>query len=116
MKWINFEDKLPNDGDSILVYLGNYIQSDKFQVVMFVKGISKKEREELKRNNTKELVREHLEPVKYKDGSSPRWNTYTSADEFANNTVPYKFNGNGPMSYFGQEGTQWMPLPEIPNN
>lgn len=38
--WISVEDQLPNDGEYVMVYAGNYHQSRKYDVVRFEKGSS----------------------------------------------------------------------------
>ena len=44
-----------------------------------------------------------------------RSNLYKACDVHGNNRVPYCWNANGgPMEWFGQNVTHWMPLPEPP--
>jgi hypothetical protein len=38
------------------------------------------------------------------------------ADEHGNNLRPYRWSGDGPCAWFGQEVTHWMPLPEPPTD
>ena len=85
--WISVNDRLPNDGDEVLIYTGY-----KYDIVSFNKGISLNERE--------------------KD-SSHRSKLIKPEDEYGNNKRPYNWT-NSPVQYFGQEITHWMPLPESP--
>lgn len=116
--WISVDNQLPNDGDYVLIYAGNYPQSQKYDIVRFEKGISLEEREKMKNG---ELPFEMQNCVHY-DGSwhkpiytkSERWKVFTSSDEHGNNQKPYSWS-NPPMKYFGQDVTHWMPLPSIPS-
>lgn len=46
-----------------------------------------------------------------------RSSLYYGADEHGNNRKPYCWIANGgPMTWFGQEVSHWMPLPERPND
>jgi hypothetical protein len=114
MDWINVENSLPNEGDSVLVYLGNHIQSRKYDVVTFNKGISKKERQDMREGKI-----ENPTIKTYVGSPSIRWDSKrssltNSSDEEGNNQKPYSWQ-NGPMRYFGQDVTYWMPLPNKPN-
>ncbi len=116
--WISVDNQLPNDGDYVLIYAGNYRQSQKYDIVRFEKGISLEEREKMKSG---ELPFEMQSGVHY-DGSwdkpiytkSERWKVITSSDEHGNNQKPYSWS-NPPMRYFGQDVTHWMPLPSVPS-
>jgi len=95
--WVSVDDYLPMEGQHVIVYLGNYNQSDnKISICTFRKGISKKERELLK----------ETDPERYR--------TYSDADEHNNNWKPYRWKCRGPGSYFGQDVTHWMPEPQKP--
>ena len=91
-EWISVKDRLPEDGEILLIYDGDAYQWKPEQsVAKFVKGKSK----------------EQLKAEGYK--------TICSADEDGNNKKPYKWvSTNSPMSWFGQMVTHWMPLPHPP--
>lgn len=117
MEWISVEDKLPNDGEQVIVYLGNYGQPNKFDIVKFNKGISLEERG---RMESGELPIKTTMLVNFRNGvpkytEYPRYDVYGSEDEHGNNKKPYCWS-NPPMNYFGQYVTHWMPLPKEPNN
>lgn len=115
--WISVQDKLPANGDYVLIYAGNYIQKQKYDVVRFETGISLEDREKMKNG---EMPSEPISGVilagdfdKPIYSLTPRWNSYTSSDEQGNNKKPYSWS-SPPMRYCGQDVTHWMPLPEIP--
>jgi hypothetical protein len=104
MRWIKVSDELPPENKYILAIhnRGTWLDSDDQEhvncvVVKMVKGISMEERDLL-------------------DGTDPRKREYWIGDEQSNNLVPYIFSGFGPGSFFGQQITHWMPLPEPPND
>jgi len=111
MEWISVEDMLPNNGDHVLIYAGRYIQNFKYDVVRFEKGISIKERELMKAGDIPDELIETYGQGNYH--KSKRSSLYGSYDEHGNNTKPYCWV-NSPMTYFGQDVTHWMPLPEKP--
>lgn len=39
---------------------------------------------------------------------------FTPAKVFGNNLAPYEWKEFGPGTYFGQDVSHWMPLPEAP--
>ena len=40
-----------------------------------------------------------------------------AGDEYSNNKRPYRWIvSNGPGSFFGQEVTHWLPIPEKPDS
>jgi hypothetical protein len=111
MGWISVEDKLPENGEMVFVYLGNYRQSQKYDVVKFEKGISQEERQQMKDG----LLADEGVNV-YSNGHqvvAKRSSMFTASDEEGNNTKPYSWS-NLPMRYFGQDVTHWMPLPSPP--
>lgn len=112
--WISVEDELPEDQQYVYIYAGNYQQGMKYAVVRFCRGITIEERDQMKADETRELIREPMKPVRYALGGSPRWNCYYGCDEQSNNLKPYNWETFGPMSYFGQYATYWMPLIEPP--
>lgn len=95
--WINCDDQLPENDQKVIIYAPKS-QMSKINICTFVKGISKKEREELKLSGDER----HL--------------SYYGADEYANNRKPYNWKAQGPGSYFGQEVTHWMPIPDSPDS
>lgn len=96
MKWISVKDKLPESGQYVLVWAGNVHQKPMCRVAMFKKGISKGERERLKKSGDKRAIEFH------------------QADEDGNNKKPFCWLEFGPMKWFGQDVSHWMPLPEPP--
>ena len=116
MTWINVEDKLPNDGQFVLIHVGNY-ETSKFDIVQFIRGLSVDEREEMKKANlpTDIVGRSSRDPITYnmKYDYIERWKIIKAEDEYGDNKKPYYWN-HPPMQYFGQFVTHWMPLPEIP--
>ena len=109
-EWISVAERLPEEGKYVLVLVG---KSDP-QVACLRKGISKAEREQMRRG-------EIPDPVEYgwnyRDGVTftKRSRIFKDCDEDGNNLVPYRWFANGgPMAWFGQDVTYWMPIPEIP--
>lgn len=108
MEWISTKDKLPDDGQTVLVYDGNV------RTANIVFGISKQTREDMKAG-------------KIPDPESWGWNlsqgyfkikrsdSFGAEDEWWNNEVPYCWKDKfSPMTWFGQNIKYWMPLPEPP--
>lgn len=96
-RWIPCSEKLPDEEKWVIGYINNIhdgIGAPNMCVVKIEKGISKKEREMLK---------------KLKD---PRANLFYNCDEYGNNLVPYAWNTWGPGKYFGQEIVAWREAPE----
>jgi hypothetical protein len=113
MGWISVEDKLPKPDQMVLIYAGNYRQSQKYDVVKFEKGISQEERQQMKDG----LLADEGVNV-YSNGHqvvAKRSSMFTASDEEGNNTKPYSWS-NLPMRYFGQDVTHWMPLPSPPKD
>jgi Protein of unknown function (DUF551) len=87
--WINVFEKLPNDGEQVLIYhnFKNIIKKDgtpeRFDCATFHKG-------EIKTNN---------------------WGFCDVG--FSNNKYPWAWR-NGAMTYESQYVSYWMPLPEAP--
>ena len=89
--WISVDERLPEDGDIVLVYWYNVhcCERDNFSVMRFRKGRTS---EELKQADF-----------------------FRSCDQWGNNKRPYDWSDpHGPLSLFGQDVTHWMPLPEPP--
>lgn len=91
-EWISVEDKLPENGQMVLIYDGNAYQwKPTISCAIFQKG------------KTKEQLKEE------------GYKTMSGADEYGNNKKPYRWcSGNSPMNWHGQMVTHWMPLPETP--
>ena len=107
-RWISTEEALPNEGEYVLIWVGNV------QVAKIRKGISKRERAFMKRGLIPDRI---VEGWSLSDGFQQykRSESYREYDEDGNNLVPYHWYANGgPMSWFGQDVTHWMPLPEPP--
>lgn len=94
------ESRLPKDKQYVLAHLtlDNWGDSDDprgnryWQVLQFVRGISKAERELLSVDD----------PKKY---------AYSMEDEGGNNPAPYAWKEFGPSSYTGEAVDKWCPLP-----
>ena len=85
MEWISVDDKLPTDTQKVLIA----VRGSNIQCATFHKG------------KTKEQVAEtHM---------------MCGSDEYGNNLRPFRWYADGgPMSWFGQDVTHWMPLPVPP--
>lgn len=98
MKWINVENRLPQDNSYVLIHLRDMPWHDIddllgkrfYKIVKFHKGKSKEELQEM----------EHK--------------VYCANDEWSNNKKPYGWS-NPPSHYFGQEVDFWMEIPLCPN-
>lgn len=87
--WVSVDEKLPNDKQRVLCYMGNYRQAVKYDVCQFIKGVV------IENDVAGQIIR--------------------SEDQHGNNKKPYCWDTFGSMRYFGQDCTHWMPLPEPPN-
>jgi hypothetical protein len=94
MKWINCDDRLPEDGQQVLVYLHEdatwiemYGHRVRIAVVAFCKG-----------------------RVVGEDDRGP----IEEQDQHGNNERPYCWDEAGPGQFFGQDVTHWMPIPDAP--
>lgn len=94
--WISCDEQLPENGQLVIIYAPKS-HTSKINICRLERGISAKEREELKL------------------AGDERWRTFSGADEHANNRKPYRWKDQGPGSYFGQEVSHWMPLPDSPD-
>ena len=95
--WISCDEQLPENRQLVIIYAPKS-QMSKINICRFERGISAKEREELKLSGDE------------------RWRAYSGSDEHANNRKPYKWDVQGPGSYFGQDVTHWMPIPDSPDS
>lgn len=107
-EWISVKERLPESGEYVLVWCGNV------QVARIEKGISMTERKAMQAG----VLDDPAEPgwcASEGWRSHKRSNLFRECDEWGNNLVPYHWYANGgPMSWFGQDVTHWMPLPEPP--
>ena len=95
--WIPCVEKLPEKDQQVIIY--TTIKGKSINICTFKRGISAKEREELKLSGDKRGI------------------TFTGADEYSGNRKPYNWDVvYGPGSYFGQDVTHWMPIPDSPDS
>lgn len=107
-RWISTKENLPEDGQTVLIFCG-YID-----VARFERGISKDERNKMKNGEIEDPL---CTVGDYYHGEHKvhRSKLYGGADEDGNNAVPYRWYApKGPMSWFGQEVSHWMYLPDSP--
>ena len=107
-EWISVNERLPERGEYVLIWCGSV------QVARIEKGISMAERKAMQDGILDD-------PVERGWCASEGWRShrrsdlFRGCDEWGNNLVPYHWYANGgPMSWFGQDVTHWMPLPEPP--
>jgi hypothetical protein len=121
MKWISTNDELPEEGKYVLGIhnRGTWHDSkDQSHVNMVIvslrKGISIKEREMMKSGEIDDPLDGPYSSM-WGPGYMIKRSTVTSAcDESGNNKRPYNWETFGPSSFFGQDITHWMKLPEPP--
>lgn len=107
-EWISVEERLPEENEYVLIWV------DKVQVARIEKGISEETRQKMKNGELPDPAEMCFNPTEVIK-SIPRSALYRAADVFGNNKVPYIWKANGgPMEWFGQCVTHWMPLPEPP--
>lgn len=107
-EWISVDERLPEENVYVLIAVENSIQ-----VARIIKGISEEEREKMKNGELPDP--EELCFAADKIITLRRSQLYRSGDVWGNNLVPYYWKANGgPMEWFGQNITHWMPLPEAP--
>lgn len=109
MEWISVKDRLPNENEYVLILTGSQIEVARIEI-----GISQEERKKMKSGELPDSEEFGYIPcrgvftVKRSESIKP-------ADEWGNNTVPYKWYArSGPMQWWGQCVTHWMPLPAPP--
>lgn len=108
-EWISTKDRLPEDGQTVLIFDGSV------NVAKFERGISKEEREKMKRGEIDDPIHTGWNLA---DGyfEVKRSDSYGRSDEDGNNKVPYCWVALiGPMTWFGQYVSHWMPLPDKPD-
>ena len=107
-EWISVEERLPEENVYVLIAVGNSIQ-----VARIIKGISEEKREKMKNGELPDPEESCFAADKII--TLRRSQLYRSGDVWGNNLVPYYWKANGgPMEWFGQNITHWMPLPEAP--
>lgn len=109
-EWISVEERLPEEGKYVIVWVGSA------QVARIEKGITEEERQKMKNGEVEDRIEYGWSQS---TGFMPlkRSNLYKACDVHGNNRVPYCWKANGgPMEWFGQNVTHWMPLPEPPKN
>ena len=107
-EWISVDERLPEEGKYVIVWVGSV------QVAKIEKGITEEERQKMKNGEVEDRIEYGWSQS---TGCMPlkRSNLYKACDVHGNNRVPYCWNANGgPMEWFGQNVTHWMPLPEPP--
>jgi hypothetical protein len=107
-KWISVDERLPEEGKCVIVWVGSV------QVARIEKGITEEERQKMKNGEVEDKIEYSWSQS---TGCMPlkRSNLYKACDVHGNNRVPYCWKANGgPMEWFGQNVTHWMPLPEPP--
>lgn len=105
-RWISVDERLPEEGEFVLIYVGE------IQVARLEKGISIADRNRMKKGVIADPIVGYSDfdkrPVKRSD-------VFKRCDEQGNNKVSYIWIANGgPMQWFGQYATHWMPLPQPP--
>ena len=87
MEWFDVHDVLPQDGEAVLIYTN--------ETHVFGHG--------------GRLMREHVTTFcqgrAAAEGEASRRQEF--ADECGNNRRPFRWKGDGPCSWFGQEVTHW---------
>lgn len=106
-EWISMEEKLPNEGEEVLIYAGE------IGVAKLVRGISEEERRKMKNEEMPDPT-EHVWSLSTGWREIKRSDIYRAEDEGFNNLKPFRFVGNGNAQWCGQNVTHWMPLPEPP--
>lgn len=107
-EWISVDERLPKEGEYVIVWVGSV------QVARIEKGITEEERQKMKNGEVEDRIEYGWSRS---TGCIPlkRSNLYKACDVHGNNHVPYCWKANGgPMEWFGQNVTHWMPLPEAP--
>lgn len=105
--WVPVTERLPEEKEYVLIWCGEC------QVARIEKGITEEQREAMKRG---ELDDPCVTGWTLSSGyfTLKRSQSYEACDQQGNNKVPYCWYSNGPMQWFGQEVTHWMPLPQPP--
>lgn len=105
-KWIPVTERLPEEGESVIVCS----QYGAICIVELVKGISEETRKKMKNGEIDDPC-ENIWCLSDGHTISKRSDLYKEGDEFGNNQKDYAWK-NGPYHYSGQDFIAWMPLPE----
>jgi len=119
-KWINASKELPPEGRYVLVHhtRGTWIYPEdqlgvEMQVARLVRGISIKEREQMKAGTLPDpedyFLEYNGEGRMWEHKSCKRSRMFHSEDEYSNNKLPYIWQTFGNTLY-GQEIDYWMPI------
>lgn len=107
--WISVDERLPEENEAVLIWTGSV------NVARICKGITEEERKKMENGEISNPVEigwslsTGFIPIK-------RSSSYKGCDVFGNNLVPYCWKAtSGPMEWFGQNVSHWMPLPIAPN-
>ena len=108
-QWISVKNKLPEEGEYVLILMGSEIE-----IARIEKGISQEEREKMKSGELPDT-----EEFGYIPGREPffvrRSDAIKGCDQWGNNSVPYKWYARSrPMEWWGQRVSHWMPLTDLP--
>lgn len=112
-QWVSVEERLPKEKQYVLIYGRG---TGGIQVARIEKGISREEREKMRRGEIENPLIS-VSGYSFDTGRKAvyRSGLYYGADEDGNNRKPYRWYANGgPMDWFGQDVSHWMPLPERP--
>ena len=111
-KWISTKDSLPEPGKYVIAKHNKKTWNDSTDqenvntvVVKLVLGLSMESREQLKQEVFIQF-------------GEPKWlvlrtDVYRPEDEHGNNQVAYNWQAFGIDSYFGQQISHWMTIPDI---
>jgi hypothetical protein len=122
MNWIEIksEKDLPPEGKYVIAKhnMGTWHDREDQEnvntvVVKLVRGISEKERQEM-RGTDNDYQYSQPKDYGYYRISGLRSETHKFGDESGNNTVPWAWDSFGPGSFFGDSITHWMPIPPLP--
>jgi len=122
MNWIEIKSEydLPQEGKYVIGRhnRGTWRDNDDQEnvntvVVKLVRGISQKEREEMK-GTDKDYQDSPPEVTEYYKSTGLRSDTYKQGDEHGNNTVPWAWTSFGKDSFFGQTITHWAAIEPLP--
>lgn len=108
--WTKCSDILPHEGDWVLVHLNDY-EPFEFCVAKIRIGISKLEREKMKRGEIPDMDVGLLNMDGYHTAKRSVL-TYDS-DEANNNSTPYNWEISCGQNLFGHHVDYWMPIPEF---
>jgi hypothetical protein len=119
MEWISTNDRLPEEGKYVLAKhtRGTWHDSQDQEnvncvVVKLVKGLSKEDRERMKKGEIKETFEKGW-CLSEGWADHKRSSTYRACDEDGNNQRPYNWQSFGADSFFGQDISHWCEIPKL---